>query len=42
MLVGEQSGGQEDQAGQPFVGPAGKLLGQTNRIPRASEMFLAT
>ena len=26
MLVGEQPGDQEDRAGQPFVGPAGKLL----------------
>ncbi|MDF8264843.1 UdgX family uracil-DNA binding protein [Luteipulveratus flavus] len=26
MMVGEQPGDQEDQAGQPFVGPAGKLL----------------
>ena len=26
MLVGEQPGDQEDQAGHPFVGPAGKLL----------------
>jgi DNA polymerase len=26
MLVGEQPGDQEDQAGAPFVGPAGKLL----------------
>jgi DNA polymerase len=26
MLVGEQPGDQEDQAGKPFVGPAGKLL----------------
>ncbi|MFV9636114.1 UdgX family uracil-DNA binding protein [Mycobacterium neumannii] len=26
MLVGEQPGDQEDKAGQPFVGPAGKLL----------------
>jgi DNA polymerase len=26
MLVGEQSGDQEDIAGRPFVGPAGKLL----------------
>jgi DNA polymerase len=28
MLVGEQPGDQEDLAGQPFVGPAGKLLGR--------------
>lgn len=26
ILVGEQPGDQEDQAGKPFVGPAGKLL----------------
>ena len=26
MLVGEQPGDQEDQAGRPFVGPAGKVL----------------
>ncbi|MCT7659946.1 UdgX family uracil-DNA binding protein [Mycobacterium deserti] len=26
MLVGEQPGDQEDKAGKPFVGPAGKLL----------------
>jgi uracil-DNA glycosylase family protein len=26
MLVGEQPGDREDQAGQPFVGPAGALL----------------
>lgn len=26
MLLGEQPGDQEDRAGQPFVGPAGKLL----------------
>ena len=28
MLVGEQPGDFEDQAGRPFVGPAGKLLDQ--------------
>lgn len=26
MLIGEQPGDQEDRAGKPFVGPAGKLL----------------
>jgi DNA polymerase len=26
MMVGEQPGDQEDKAGKPFVGPAGKLL----------------
>lgn len=25
MLVGEQSGNQEDKAGRPFVGPAGRF-----------------
>ena len=29
MLVGEQPGNQEDLAGHPFVGPAGKLLDKT-------------
>ena len=28
MLVGEQPGDQEDLVGQPFVGPAGQLLGR--------------
>lgn len=28
MLVGEQPGDQEDVAGKPFVGPAGKILGR--------------
>ena len=28
MIVGEQPGDQEDQAGKPFVGPAGQLLDQ--------------
>ena len=26
MLIGEQPGDQEDRAGEPFVGPAGRLL----------------
>src|SRR5262244_3221486 len=26
MLVGEQPGDEEDRAGRPFVGPAGRLL----------------
>ncbi len=37
MLVGEQPGDQEDIAGRPFVGPAGRLLTQaltTAGIPR--------
>ncbi|WP_254511196.1 UdgX family uracil-DNA binding protein [Anatilimnocola floriformis] len=29
VLVGEQPGNQEDQQGQPFVGPAGQLLEET-------------
>jgi DNA polymerase len=28
MLVGEQPGDQEDRQGHPFVGPAGRILGQ--------------
>ena len=28
MFVGEQPGDQEDRAGHPFVGPAGKLLNE--------------
>jgi uracil-DNA glycosylase family protein len=28
VLVGEQPGDQEDKQGEPFVGPAGRLLGQ--------------
>lgn len=38
MLVGEQPGDQEDRAGHPFVGPAGKLLDTILaelKIPRA-------
>jgi uracil-DNA glycosylase len=31
MLVGEQPGDQEDLAGHPFVGPAGKLLNEALR-----------
>jgi uracil-DNA glycosylase len=37
MLVGEQPGDQEDLAGRPFVGPAGRLLDQSleqAQIPR--------
>ena len=26
MLIGEQPGDQEDKAGRPFVGPAGRVL----------------
>lgn len=38
MIVGEQPGDQEDLAGQPFVGPAGKVLDQALEeagVPRA-------
>lgn len=28
LLVGEQPGDQEDRRGEPFVGPAGRILGQ--------------
>jgi len=31
MLIGEQPGDAEDRAGHPFVGPAGKLLGDALR-----------
>lgn len=31
MLVGEQPGRREDEAGQPFVGPAGKVLDRAFR-----------
>src|SRR6202044_924842 len=31
MLVGEQPGDKEDLAGKPFVGPAGRILGQALR-----------
>jgi uracil-DNA glycosylase len=40
MLVGEQPGDQEDKAGQPFVGPAGRVLREAlaevglDRVPR--------
>jgi uracil-DNA glycosylase len=39
MLVGEQPGDSEDQAGKPFVGPAGRVLDQVlaaAEIPRAA------
>jgi len=38
VLIGEQPGDQEDRQGRPFVGPAGRLLGQAlaeARIDRA-------
>jgi DNA polymerase len=37
MLVGEQPGDQEDRAGRPFVGPAGRMLDRAlddARLPR--------
>jgi uracil-DNA glycosylase len=42
MLVGEQPGDQEDRAGRPFVGPAGRVLDRAlaeAAIPRA-EVFV--
>ena len=39
MLVGEQPGQEEDLAGRPFVGPAGRLLDRAlgdAGLPRAS------
>lgn len=42
MMVGEQPGDREDRAGEPFVGPAGRLLDRALReahIPRA-EVYL--
>lgn len=42
MLVGEQPGDQEDLAGEPFVGPAGRLLDRVLNelgIPR-SELYV--
>jgi DNA polymerase len=42
MLIGEQPGDMEDIAGQPFVGPAGRLLDEalaTAGIPR-NEVYL--
>ncbi len=39
MLVGEQPGDQEDKQGEPFVGPAGKVLDRALEdvgIPRAA------
>ena len=32
IFIGEQPGDQEDRAGHPFVGPAGKLLGEAMEI----------
>jgi DNA polymerase len=43
MFVGEQPGDQEDRAGKPFVGPAGRLLDQVLDdvgIDRANDVFL--
>src|SRR2546430_14789012 len=34
MFVGEQPGDQEDRAGKPFVGPAGRLPQQARQAPR--------
>mgnify|MGYP001374671070 CR=1 FL=1 len=32
VIVGEQPGDQEDQQGEPFVGPAGRLLDEANAV----------
>lgn len=32
MLVGEQPGSEEDESGQPFVGPAGEVLNEALRV----------
>ena len=36
MIVGEQPGDQEDRAGAPFVGPAGKLLDKALAPPTST------
>lgn len=44
MLIGEQPGDQEDVAGRPFVGPAGRVLDQALAaagIPR-SDVYITT
>lgn len=38
MLVGEQPGDQEDVRGEPFVGPAGRILTSDHGQPLASEL----
>jgi DNA polymerase len=43
MIVGEAPGQQEDERGEPFVGPAGQLLDQMLAaigVNRASEVFI--
>ena len=40
MLVGEQPGDQEDRAGRPFVGPAGRLLRDVLREIDAPPVYL--
>ncbi len=37
MLVGEQPGNEEDLAGRPFAGPAGRLPSALLRIPDPDE-----
>jgi hypothetical protein len=37
VLLGEQPGDQEDHAGKPFVGPAGRLLDQASPMPMSSQ-----
>lgn len=34
MVIGEQPGAKEDLAGEPFVGPAGRLLARRSSPPR--------
>ena len=42
MLVGEQPGDSEDQVGQPFVGPAGRVLDQALASAQISRSELYT
>ena len=42
MMVGEQPGDQEDRAGRPFVGPAGRMLDRARRgrASTATEVYM--
>jgi uracil-DNA glycosylase len=40
MLVGEQPGQEEDLAGRPFVGPAGRLLDRALEIARVRPIVI--
>jgi DNA polymerase len=42
MLVGEQPGNEEDLSGEPFVGPAGKLLDRAHLLRRGSIVAACT